>query len=187
MIQPSGQRPFRTPDNSSRRGPDHACGDTLPSGAQPAVIPVAEIQGLRSVRVFLQRTHPSCQFPTRALQQTSRILIRALGWNALTELAALTRTGAATRKDYGLHVHSTPRWLVRYGECSPPGGCSVEGDTQAEHRIRALPAWTLGERETAPARGGGWFNPTLWQGLPEYPHRDSCHQSTRAQYRPCQA
>ena len=35
--------------------------------------------------------------------------------------------------------------------------------------------------------GGGWFNPTLWQGLPEYPHRDSCRQSTRAQYRPCPA
>src|SRR6516162_9098524 len=35
MIQPSGQRPFRPPDNPSNYGPDHACGATPPSGALP--------------------------------------------------------------------------------------------------------------------------------------------------------
>jgi len=93
---------------------------------------------------------------------------------------------------------STPRHSSPAGPCSPP--CPIGWprghrvnrqmepiDAQAEYGVRALPARTLDERRTAPARRSRCFNLTLRRRLPEYPHRDSCRQLTRDRYHPCPA
>ena len=163
MIPPSGQRPFRQPDNPSRYGPDHACGATPPSGALPP-----HVRQRSPVAIWPSCLAASALGRSRIIPTTRRVALTCLNRKTIRR-NRFSRSRAGQRRPRRLRL-----WTARdTSEVATHGPVPCQELLSSSGQPATERAFTIQTVEPKTRQGGGTHN-ALVAGTGETAARQSC-------------